>query len=387
MANTTFTNGITLTDAEWFNDVNKLTYEYLLTVKNSAYGAVGDGSTDDYTALGLANTAAAGKTLIWPAGTYKIGTNLSFGSTVSHLFLKGATVAPTAGRTVTFNGQVVAMFGNIAAGAGTTTFAHDGNVFFNSAAGSGGFGFGVAVPSGTDDFVHIQRDVDTSVGILVKNKNTGASSETFWHLFADAADAGASLRASVNSVAGSSLADIVASQNTVFSIIQASAAPIDIYTNNARVWQFESATGVVNYWKAKGGGTGSSIQMTAAGESNVSMIFNSAGTGSIFFRTDGGTVTQLEIERTASAANRVVVTGAAAGANPSIRASAENLVLGSGSALATGATAGYVMIPSCAGTPTGAPTGYAAGRIPIQYDSSTNKIFVYNGSWRSVSVT
>lgn len=57
-----------------------------------------------------------------------------------------------------------------------------------------------------------------------------------------------------------------------------------------------------------------------------------------------------------------------------------NVAVGVGS-LATNATAGFIYIPSCAGTPTGTPTTIA-GFAPMVVDSSNNKLYVYvGGSW------
>ena len=50
-------------------------------------------------------------------------------------------------------------------------------------------------------------------------------------------------------------------------------------------------------------------------------------------------------------------------------------------ALATNATKGFIMIPSCAGTPTGTPADIPTGQVPIVFDSTNNKIYVYDGSW------
>ena len=46
------------------------------------YGAVGDGTTDDHAAFEAADTAAAGRTLVVPDGTFLIGTNLTIDSPV-----------------------------------------------------------------------------------------------------------------------------------------------------------------------------------------------------------------------------------------------------------------------------------------------------------------
>jgi hypothetical protein len=50
-------------------------------------------------------------------------------------------------------------------------------------------------------------------------------------------------------------------------------------------------------------------------------------------------------------------------------------------ALATTATKGFVMIPSCAGAPTGVPADIPTGQMPMVFDSTNNKIYVYDGAW------
>lgn len=52
--------------------------------------------------------------------------------------------------------------------------------------------------------------------------------------------------------------------------------------------------------------------------------------------------------------------------------------------IATTAKGGFVGLPKTAGTPTGVPNNGAGVMV---YDTSANKIWVYNGSWRSVAVT
>lgn len=61
-----------------------------------------------------------------------------------------------------------------------------------------------------------------------------------------------------------------------------------------------------------------------------------------------------------------------------------NVQLGLG-ALATSATNGFVYIPTVNGTPVGTPTA-KSGYVATHYDTSTDKLWVYNGSWKSVTL-
>lgn len=54
-------------------------------------------------------------------------------------------------------------------------------------------------------------------------------------------------------------------------------------------------------------------------------------------------------------------------------------------ALATNATDGFLYLPTCAGTPTGTPTSMT-GTVAAVYDTSSDKLFVYNGGWKSVTL-
>lgn len=61
-----------------------------------------------------------------------------------------------------------------------------------------------------------------------------------------------------------------------------------------------------------------------------------------------------------------------------------NIICGR-AAIATNATNGFLYIPSCAGTPTGVPTT-VTGRCATVYDTTNNKLYVYNGAWKSVTL-
>lgn len=51
----------------------------------------------------------------------------------------------------------------------------------------------------------------------------------------------------------------------------------------------------------------------------------------------------------------------------------------------TGMTAGFTHVPSAAGAPTGAPTN-PTGNTPLYYDTTNNKLYAYNGAWKSVTL-
>src|SRR3989344_4275593 len=50
-------------------------------------------------------------------------------------------------------------------------------------------------------------------------------------------------------------------------------------------------------------------------------------------------------------------------------------------------TSGFFYIPVSAGTPTGVPTPATySNAVPFQYDTTNNKICVYNGAWKCVQL-
>jgi hypothetical protein len=61
-----------------------------------------------------------------------------------------------------------------------------------------------------------------------------------------------------------------------------------------------------------------------------------------------------------------------------------NFVIGDATR-ATNATSGFLYLPTMNGTPTGVPTAWT-GTVAFIYDTSGNKLWVYNGAWRSVTL-
>lgn len=94
----------------------------VINVMNSEYGADGTGSTSDNAAIALAATAAADSTLVFPKGTYLIDDDITIGSTVQLLFLRGAQLSIDTGKTFTIGGQAKAGYYEIFTGAGSVSF-------------------------------------------------------------------------------------------------------------------------------------------------------------------------------------------------------------------------------------------------------------------------
>lgn len=88
--------------------------------------------------------------------------------------------------------------------------------------------------------------------------------------------------------------------------------------------------------------------------------------------TDASNYQRLEMGWNTSTA-LVMNTGAGTGTDGSVAFN--------DAALATTATKGFVMIPSCAGAPTGVPADIPTGQMPMVFDSTNNKIYVYDGAW------
>jgi hypothetical protein len=127
------------------------------------------------------------------------------------------------------------------------------------------------------------------------------------------------------------------------------------------------------------GGTGGAVTYTAGTGGNTSgagspgpggdakLVGGAAGTG--------GT-------GNANGGNVVLTPGAGSGTG-----ARGNVVLnGTGSALSTSATGGFTCIPTCAGTPTGTPASIPTGTVPMVFDSTNFKIYVYvSGAWKATA--
>jgi len=133
-----------------------------------------------------------------------------------------------------------------------------------------------------------------------------------------------------------------------------------------------------------GFGSGSTVTNQIGFWADATMIGATNNFG--FYASNGATVTAGKTVY-GFLGNHNIATGGGTTWNFYANGTAPNLFSGStiigSAALATTATDGFLYIPTCAGTPTGVPTGYT-GRVPMVYDSTTDRFYIYRGGWKSV---
>ncbi len=154
--------------------------------------------------------------------------------------------------------------------------------------------------------------------------------------------------------------------------------------SGAETMMIEPVASAVNRIEVYGAATGNRpIFRFTGSDANVGAQFQTKGSAGYLFYTDF-TNLQFEVESGGAITTWVQVRGGTASTNPRVNASGNNLALGTGAALATNATTGFVTLPTMAGTPTGAPVGAGAGECPTVVDTSASKLWAYiGGTWKS----
>lgn len=199
-----------------------------------------------------------------------------------------------------------------------------------------GFGFGAA-PSNSDDYIHIERNVNTSTGILVYNRSETALADAFIHLFGGAHETtGSNVALRAQSGAQGGEVNLVASHGSspgTLNIIEADNKSIFFYAYNTKQFEVQPTNLSVNYVSVRGGAVGSAVRIAATGlDTNINITYDAKGNLGHFFRTDAGNVIQAFIQHTANAARWLILTGAVSGGNPVLDVSAGALRLSSGTA-------------------------------------------------------
>ena len=122
--------------------------------------------------------------------------------------------------------------------------------------------------------------------------------------------------------------------------------------------------------------TNNGLTVGSSNDVQIGSTFNSAG--------NDLTAVRITVTDTASAAGAKAIS-VGIGATTVFRVPKEGGVITQGAVLATSATRGFAYLPTCAGAPSGVPNA-ETGCAAMVYDTTNNKIWFYNGSWRGVVV-
>lgn len=156
-------------------------------------------------------------------------------------------------------------------------------------------------------------------------------------------------------------------------------------------WTLNIGTGALGYFTSSGIVTIQTFGFASGANAAADVLLYRDAAATLALR-NGATAQSQRIYRTytdASNYQRINITWNTTTAllmNEGLGTGADGSVAFNDAALATNATKGFVMIPSCAGIPTGVPADIPSGQIPMVYDSTNNKLYVYNGGWKASGV-
>lgn len=242
----------------------------------------------------------------------------------------------------------------------------------------------------------IQKSADALVQAFLYNSNAGSSAVSRFSIRTNADDFDMS---ALSTAAGASVTLNSGSGFTNGLILaQAGAYPVTVKNNSAVTAVFNTnglailsgstssttplsvrkdANALVRGQITNGNsGASASAELSVTSDAgDVDLIAQSTNTHAAFLNIGSGFTSGFTIDQ--NGANPVFVK-----TNSTVRltiSSAGSVVAGS-AAISTSATDGFVYIPSCAGTPSGTPTSFS-GRTPLVYDTTADKLWVYNSSW------
>ena len=127
---------------------------------------------------------------------------------------------------------------------------------------------------------------------------------------------------------------------------------------------------------------GASLDLPLAG-GTVSGATTFSSSGTALTVTNNATISGTLLTNTLTSVGTTLNVGTATATAVDIGSAISNVLIGSGSVLATTATIGFPLIPSSAGTPTGTVTGVGAGKVAIEIDTTDKKLCysVAGGTW------
>jgi fructose-specific component phosphotransferase system IIB-like protein len=163
-----------------------------------------------------------------------------------------------------------------------------------------------------------------------------------------------------------------------------STATLDFYlkkTVNAVTWGIiqNASTGTAGIAAVGASNSGNSISLIKSSTGFTTAGLAVADQGQVYNSSGGMLIYN------AASSDIVVAVGGSATTNEALRIDSNKNVSVGNAALATNATNGFLYLPTCAGTPTGVPTA-KTGRVATVYDTTNNKLYVYNGAWKGVTL-
>ncbi len=229
-----------------------------------------------------------------------------------------------------------------------------------------------------------------TAGVAFKDRTTNkwiiqkGAANTLQFLNSTTAAVAAAIDASSNVIVGNATA--VTGAGAATAIFQAHIPISGVAGQQTFIWNNDALAPSMQSLKSRSGVIGSHtivqandnlLNLTGAGSDGTNFL----GAGAIRVYVDGTPGTN-------DMPGRLAFYTTADGASTSTERmridNAGNVIVNT-AAIATNATDGFLYIPTCAGTPTGAPTSYT-GRIPLVYDSSNNFLYVYNSGWKKSTV-
>jgi len=206
-------------------------------------------------------------------------------------------------------------------------------------------------------------------------------------------------------LAGASSAHVVAYVNGLSSgtnyYINSGGLSIYSYTGQNATRYFQTVSGQHQWFNAPSGTAGNAITFTQAMTLDASGNLLVGQTSSISGKLQVSGAGGMRVNEDGAGTKVVFLRSDFAGLGPSIQVSTadpllfltnntERLRITSAGNIhtpagATTMTNGFFYIPAAAGVPTGVPTAIT-GTVPMYYDTTNNKFYVYNGAWKSVAL-
>jgi hypothetical protein len=331
-----------------------------------SFATIGNGNTTYYTItsgtaweVGIGTYTAAGTTLARTTvlsssagGTTKI--TLAGISTVFASYPAERAVAYDAGNSLTLNGTNIS----------------------SAAWGTAGIGLKQAATTYTDT---------TSSGSIGNARMNYFAPQTY----------AASIATTINELYGSYFSAPVAGANVTVTGTRVGILTEGIFSLGGVGNYFEGSNGFNNNFTIYAlGNVDTGFQQT----SGTWLAGGVSQTGTITLgRSTVSQTTSIQSGATASGSTKTITLGTAG-----LSGSTTNITIGSAVSGATSTTtmngntatpagttimtSGFFYIPSAAGAPSGVPTSLT-GTVPMYYDSTNNRFYIYNGAWRSVALT